>query len=409
MSRLRELIEELCPEGVEHMKLGNFAECFSGATPKKSHPEYWDGGTIPWMSSGEVHQHVVRQVGGRITQAGYDSCSTRLIPAGTVVVALAGQGKTRGTVAITDIELCTNQSIGAILCSNIVDSKYLYYYLSGEYDYLRRISSGEGTRGGLNMPLLRDLDIPVPPIEVQREIVRILDSFQELDDALTAEIEARERQIEYYRDELLGSRLSSLCSDGVAYRALSELFDIRNGYTPSKKNPAFWDGGTHPWFVMEDIRRDGTVLNDSSAHITDDAIKTGLFPANSIIVATSATIGVHALVTVDFLCNQRFACMTVKERYADILDVRYAYQAFFALDRWCLEHVDQGNFATVNSAALRGYRIPVPPIEVQREIVSKLDAFQSHLDAMITERGARHKQFEHYRNRLLSFPKKVSS
>ncbi|MBQ3266530.1 MAG: restriction endonuclease subunit S, partial [Atopobiaceae bacterium] len=118
--------------------------------------------------------------------------------------------------------------------------------------------------------------------------------------------------------------IDELCPDGVTYRALSELFDIRNGYTPSKKNPAFWDGGTHPWFVMEDIRRDGTVLNDSSAHITDKAIKKGLFPANSIIVATSATIGVHALVTVDFLCNQRFTCMTVKEGYADILDVRYA-------------------------------------------------------------------------------------
>ena len=188
--------------------------------------------------------------------------------------------------------------------------------------------------------------------------------------------------------------IDELCPDGVEYKALSELFDIRNGYTPSKKNPAFWDGGTHPWFVMEDIRRDGTVLHDSSAHITDEAVKKGLFPANSIIVATSATIGVHALVTVDFLCNQRFACMTVKGKYADMLDVRYAHQAFFALDRWCLEHVDQGSFATVNGAALKAYRIPVPPIEVQREIVRILDSFQKLDDALTAEIEAREKQFQ---------------
>ena len=98
--------------------------------------------------------------------------------------------------------------------------------------------------------------------------------------------------------------------------------------------------------------------------------------------------------------------MTVKEGYADILDVRYAYQAFFALDRWCLEHVDQGNFATVNSAALRAYRIPVPPIEVQREVVRILDSFQEHIDAVMDERDARRKQFEYYRDKLLSFPEK---
>lgn len=193
----------------------------------------------------------------------------------------------------------------------------------------------------------------------------------------------------------LNELVAELCPDGVEYKALNELFDIRNGYTPSKKNPAFWDDGVHPWFVMEDIRRDGTVLTESAAHITDAALKkNGLFPANSIIVATSATIGVHALVTVDFLCNQRFACMTIKQTYADKLDIRYVHQVFFALDRWCLEHVDQGNFATVNSAALRAYRIPVPPLEVQREIVGILDSFQELDDALTGEIAAREKQLD---------------
>ena len=142
MSRLDELIAELCPDGVEYKPIGSFANCYPGATPKTTIPEYWENGTIPWMSSGEVNQGEVTYTEKKITQAGYDNTSTKMVPPNTVVIALAGQGKTRGTVAITRIPLCTNQSLCAIVTNETVDSCYLLHFLRSQYQQLRDVSSG---------------------------------------------------------------------------------------------------------------------------------------------------------------------------------------------------------------------------------------------------------------------------
>lgn len=165
------------------------------------------------MSSGEVNLGQVYQTEKKITKKGFENCSTKMVPKNTVVVALAGQGKTRGTVAITRISLCTNQSLCSILTKDFVDSYYLYFYLKSQYQRLRAISSGEGTRGGLSLRILRDFELPLPPLSVQQRIVKILDRFEKLvastgsaTGGIPAEIEARKKQYEYYRDKLLSFR-----------------------------------------------------------------------------------------------------------------------------------------------------------------------------------------------------------
>jgi type I restriction enzyme S subunit len=207
MSKLDELIQELCPDGVEYKALGNVCQLVTGATPNKTKSEYWINGTIPWMSSGEVNLKRIWKTENQISQLGYDKTSTTLVPKHSVVIALAGQGKTRGKVAITEIELCTNQSLCSMICNEELDYKFLYFYLDGKYDELRAISNGDGTRGGLSLKILAPYKIPVPPLAVQCEIVQILDGYSErleqLTAQLTAEIEARQKQYEYYRDKLL--------------------------------------------------------------------------------------------------------------------------------------------------------------------------------------------------------------
>ena len=192
---------------VEWKKLGEVAECLAGATPRTSNSSYWENGTIPWMSSGEVSKGFVYDTEKKITQEGYDSCSTKVVPRDTVVIALAGQGKTRGTVAITKVELCTNQSLCSIVSNDDINSHYLYYYLKGQYQKLRDISSGEGTRGGLNLKMIRDFRIPVPSLKIQSRIVQVLDNFDKvcngLNIGLPKEIELRQKQYEYFREKLL--------------------------------------------------------------------------------------------------------------------------------------------------------------------------------------------------------------
>lgn len=204
MSRIDKLLTRLNPEGVEFKELGKVAECYAGATPKTTVSEYWEGGTIPWMSSGEVNNGIIKDTRVKITQAAYDSCSTKMVPENTVVVALAGQGKTRGMAAITRIPLCTNQSLCSIIPNeSLLDSDFLYHFLRSQYQQLRRVSSGDGTRGGLNLKMIRAYKIPVPPLEVQKEIAEILGKFTQLEAELSAELEARKKQYEYYRNELL--------------------------------------------------------------------------------------------------------------------------------------------------------------------------------------------------------------
>ena len=193
--------------GYADVMLEDITTLITGATPTTNNKEYWEGGTVPWMNSGEVNLKNVYDTEFKITKKGYDSTSTTIVPIHTVVIALAGQGKTRGKVAITEIELCTNQSLCSIICNDLVNYKYLYYLLDSKYEDLRAISNGDGTRGGLSLRLLKPYRICLPSLEKQKKIVNVLDKFDQITNdianGIPAEIEARKKQYEYYRDKLL--------------------------------------------------------------------------------------------------------------------------------------------------------------------------------------------------------------
>ena len=161
------------PKSYNIKKVGDFAVCFAGATPSTKIPSYWDNGNIPWMSSGEVHKGRVQDTDTKITKQGYDGCSTKMVPIHSIVVALAGQGKTRGTVAINDIELCTNQSLCAIVPNEEVNYEYLFHNLRGRYRELRSMSGDVDGRGGLNLKHIQSIKVIVPPMSEQMKFVSI--------------------------------------------------------------------------------------------------------------------------------------------------------------------------------------------------------------------------------------------
>ena len=124
--------------------------------------------------------------------------------------------------------------------------------------------------------------------------------------------------------------INELCPDGVEFMEVEEVFIMKNGYTPSKANKDFWENGTIPWYRMEDIRENGRILSESIQKITPKAVKGGkLIPKNSIIVATTATIGEHALAIADsFLMNQQFTSFTIRELLKDKLDIKFVFYYF---------------------------------------------------------------------------------
>jgi len=159
----------------EEIDIGDVAQLTAGGTPSTRIGEYW-GGDIRWMSSGEVHQKRVYEVEGRITEIGLNNSSAKMLPINSILVALAGQGKTRGTVAINKVELATNQSIAAIMPDpRQLHYGFLFYNLDARYEELRRLSTGDGGRGGLNLQLLKSIAIAQPSIQEQQCIADALE------------------------------------------------------------------------------------------------------------------------------------------------------------------------------------------------------------------------------------------
>lgn len=194
--------------------------------------------------------------------------------------------------------------------------------------------------------------------------------------------------------------IERLCPDGVEYKTLTELFDTKNGYTPSKSKEEYWTNGTVPWFRMEDIRENGNILSKAIQYVSESSIKGSLFPADSIIVATSATIGQHALIKVPSLANQRFTYLVLKDEFKEQIDIMFIYYCCFKLDEYCKECLNQGNFASVDMKKFLKFKFPVPPLEVQREIVRILDNFTFLTTELAAELAARQKQYEYYKEYL---------
>ena len=171
----------------EEKRLGDLTSISSGGTPNTQVNTYWDG-EIRWMSSGDLNLKFVNEVDGRITLDGLQNSSAKMVPKGCILIGLAGQGKTRGTVAINHVELSTNQSIASVWPSNQYSSSYLYYNLDSRYEELRSLSTGDGGRGGLNLTILANLPVPYPTLPEQQAIAAVLSDMD-------AEIESLQTQL----------------------------------------------------------------------------------------------------------------------------------------------------------------------------------------------------------------------
>ncbi|WP_168396805.1 restriction endonuclease subunit S [Acinetobacter indicus] len=161
----------------------------TGATPSTLKEEYWNG-NIKWMSSGELNHRHVHDVEKTITELGFKSSSTKILPKHCVLIGLAGQGKTRGTVAINYIELCTNQSIAAIHPNpKVFDYRFIFFNLDMRYQELRALSTGDGGRGGLNLQIIKGVEIHLPCLEEQTKIANFLSSIDQKIEVVAQQIE----------------------------------------------------------------------------------------------------------------------------------------------------------------------------------------------------------------------------
>jgi type I restriction enzyme S subunit len=181
------------PKDWEYVQAKEISTLCAGGTPSTSNNQYW-GGDILWMRSGDLNLRRISDVEGRITQKGLDYSSATLVPKHSVLIGLAGQGKTRGTVAVNEVILSTNQSVAAIIpFATKAYYLYLYYDLFHRYQEVRRLSTGDGGRGGLNLSILGNLYFKLPPLPEQCKIAEILGTWDRAIELVEKQIEAKQR------------------------------------------------------------------------------------------------------------------------------------------------------------------------------------------------------------------------
>ncbi len=167
----------MLPKSWRRSTLGEIARITSGGTPDRSKPEYW-GGDIPWITTGEIQFNTITDSTERITEAGLQNSSAKLFPHGTLLMAMYGQGKTRGQVAKLGIEAATNQNSAAILLNEGYDPDFYFQFLWSQYDNIRDFGHSGGV-SHLNAGLLKQIAVPVAPIHEQRRVAKILSTWDQ--------------------------------------------------------------------------------------------------------------------------------------------------------------------------------------------------------------------------------------
>jgi type I restriction enzyme S subunit len=179
------------PEGWMWSSIGYAFEVYVGATPSRAKPEYWNG-NIPWVSSGEVAFCRISETSERITEEGLNNSSTDIHPAGTVLLGMIGEGRTRGQVAILDISACNNQNSAAIGVSEAgLPPEYVYFYLWGQYEKTRTLGSGNN-QPALNKSRVQEMLLPVPPtaeqIRIGEQLSRMMSLIENLEQNCSSEL-----------------------------------------------------------------------------------------------------------------------------------------------------------------------------------------------------------------------------
>lgn len=215
----------MLPNGWKKVKLGDVAKVTSGGTPLRTQSEYWNG-NIPWVKTAHIQNgHISKdQVDEYITELGVKESSAKIVPKGTLLMAMYGQGKTRGQVAILDIDATINQACAAFhLKEDEVSTQYLFQYFLFNYENIRNLSN-DGGQKNLSAEIIKKIPLDLPPIEEQKKIATTLSVWDSAIEKMEKLIEAKESLLTEYGKELFG-RTEQKQNENWSTIALSEVLN----------------------------------------------------------------------------------------------------------------------------------------------------------------------------------------
>ena len=415
------------PEHWSHIALRRTATRYAGGTPDRSNDSYWDEGTIPWINSGGVNQGLITEPSAFITEEAYRNSSARWVANGALVMALAGQGKTKGMVAQTGIATTCNQSMAAICPTPPMEARYLYWLLVAQYEQIRNMAGGEA-RDGLNLEILGAIPcLKVPPAE-QRAIAAFLDRETGRVDRLVAKKRELIVRLKEKRTALISRTVTrGLPPDAARAAGLPE-------HPPLKPSGIEWLGDIPKHWESAQLRRKAQILD--CKHRTVPFIDDGIPLASirevhgfevdltnakqtseeeylaliegdrrprlgDIIYSRNATVGDAALVTTsERFCMGQDVCLIRAPKHHS------KYLLYLFRSAPLMEQVESlmigSTFRRINVGQIHAFWICIPPLPEQAAIAAYLDAETAKLDALVRKVEEAVERLQEYRTALIT-------
>lgn len=401
MSRIDELISELCPVGVPTKLIGDVGTVGRGASPRPIQNFITDDKDgVPWIKIGDVPAggKYITRTAQRITTDGATK-SRRVYPGDFVL----SNSMSFGRPYIVKIEGCIHD--GWLAISDFSGSfvpDFLYHLLGSpriQEEFARR--AGVGAVQNLNADIVKSVGVPVPPLEVQTAIVEVLDLFGSLNVELAAELEARRLQYVHYRTTLL-----TFGKDDVEWSTLGETCNqVSTGATPLKSRSDYYESGDIPWLRTQEVLwRD---IYDTELMITDKAVRETAvkwIPENCVIVAISGASAARAAINKIRLTTNQHCC----NLEIDSSKANYRYVFHWVTSNYDrLRALGQGARSDLNVGIIKAFPIALPSLDEQKRIADLLDRFDALVSSvdigLPAEISARRRQYEYYRDHLLTF------
>ena len=375
------------PPGWKAGTVGDYCEVKTGGTPSTEVPSYYNPPEIFWVKSGDVKGRRIQNPPNQISREGMSKSAAKLLPSGSVMIAMSGRGKTRGTTSVLEVEAACSQSVAAMIPRDKLESEFLHYQFVKRYDEVRNIT-GSDDRSGLNLALIRLIPIALPPLFEQKKIAHILSTVQRA-------IEAQERIIQT-TTELKKALMHKLFTEGLRHEPqkqteigpvpeswevakVGDFAKIQSGGTPTRDVPENWIGGTIPWVKTGEI--DYCIIKDTEEKITPVGLSNSaarLYPAGTLLMAMygqGITRGRVGLLGLEAATNQACASITpTDEQKLSSVFLYYYFQYHYENLRKLGHGANQRN---MNAALIRSFPISFPEDDEQIAVVSALESLDA--------------------------------
>ena len=380
------------------------SDIHSGGTPSTEESSYW-GGNIKWLSSGETSQRFISDTVDKITEEGVKNSSTKLAKKNNIVMACAGQGKTRGQTSYLLDDMHINQSVIALETKTSVLPLYLFYDLSSRYEELRGGSDASSTRGSITTTALKNLPFKYPDLSTQQSIVDILFGYDSLIEANNRRIELLEQAAqELYREWFVRFRFpgyedvkfENSLPEGWERNKIQKYYNTCSGGTPSRSKPEYFENGVYPWVKTGEIK--DCVIIDTEEYITQEAVNNSsakVLPAKSVAMAMyGVNIGLLAYFDSEMTCNQ--ACCVFSDK-RDFSSKHYLYYYLKSIREYLLLISFGAAQQNLSQDLIKKLKITMPSDDVVQAFEKQVDDIYGNIRMLLL----RNKNLAEQRDMLL--------